>query len=84
MRLVWHVRRKAVDDLEKSLEIQPNHANAKNYLGQTLVAYAGEISRKDPVKTEQLLHRALKLDPDNSEARDAFKRTARHKCDRGC
>ncbi|KAF8562231.1 hypothetical protein P879_10410 [Paragonimus westermani] len=64
---------KAVDDLEKSLEIQPNHANAKNYLGQTLVAYAGEISRKDPIKTEQLLHRALKLDPDNSEARDALK-----------
>ncbi|KER33152.1 hypothetical protein T265_00854 [Opisthorchis viverrini] len=64
---------KAIDDLEKSLEIQANHANARNYLGQTLVAYAGEISRKDPTKAEQMLHRALKLDPDNVEARDALK-----------
>ncbi|KAH8869550.1 Tetratricopeptide repeat protein 14 like [Schistosoma japonicum] len=64
---------KAVEDLEKSLEIQPNHVNAKNYLIQTLVAYAGEIGRKEISKAEQLLNRALKLDPDNSEARDALK-----------
>nr|CAH8876587.1 unnamed protein product [Trichobilharzia regenti] len=64
---------KAVEDLEKSLEIQPNHVNAKNYLGQTLVAYAGEIGRKEISKAEQLLNRALKLDPDNVEAKDALK-----------
>ncbi|VDP77532.1 unnamed protein product [Echinostoma caproni] len=64
---------KAVDDLEKSLELQANHVNAKNYLGQTLVAYAGEISRKDPVKAEQLLQRAIKLDPDNIEAHEALR-----------
>ncbi|CAH8647048.1 unnamed protein product [Heterobilharzia americana] len=64
---------KAVEDLEKSLDIQPNHVNAKNYLGQTLVAYAGEIGRKEISKAEQLLNRALKLDPDNNEARDALK-----------
>ncbi|VDK51776.1 unnamed protein product [Dibothriocephalus latus] len=33
---------KAVEDLEKSLQLQPNHANAKNYLGQTLLAFACE------------------------------------------
>lgn len=64
---------KAVEDLEKSLEIQPNHVNAKNYLVQTLVAYAGEIGRKEISKAEQLINRALKLDPDNNEARDALK-----------
>ncbi|THD19941.1 Tetratricopeptide repeat protein 14 [Fasciola hepatica] len=64
---------KAVDNLEKSLELQANHANAKNYLGQTLVAYAGEISRKDPIKAEQLLQRAVKLDPDNIEAQEALR-----------
>ncbi|VDL98609.1 unnamed protein product [Schistocephalus solidus] len=64
---------KAVEDLEKSLQLQPNHANAKNYLGQTLLAYACEVTNKDPSKAEQLLKRALKLDPDNQEAREALR-----------
>lgn len=64
---------KAVEDLEKSLQLQPTHANAKNYLGQTLLAYACEVTNKDPSKAEQLLKRALKLDPDNQEAREALR-----------
>ncbi|VDD81386.1 unnamed protein product [Mesocestoides corti] len=64
---------KALDDLEKSLVLQPNHANAKNYLGQTLLAYACELSAKDPSKAEQLLKRALTLDPNNEEAREALR-----------
>ncbi|VDM35982.1 unnamed protein product [Hydatigera taeniaeformis] len=64
---------KAIDDLERSLNLQPNHANAKNYLGQTLLAYACELTSKDPTKAEQLLRRALDLDPNNIEAREALR-----------
>ncbi|KAH9281101.1 Tetratricopeptide repeat protein 14 [Echinococcus granulosus] len=64
---------KAIDDLEKSLSLQPNHANAKNYLGQTLLAYACELNSKDLTKAEQLLRRALDLDPNNVEAREALR-----------
>ncbi|KAL3315968.1 Tetratricopeptide repeat protein 14 [Cichlidogyrus casuarinus] len=33
---------KAIDDFEQALNFKPNHNNAKNYLGQTLVAFANE------------------------------------------
>ncbi|VUZ44652.1 unnamed protein product [Hymenolepis diminuta] len=64
---------KAIDDLEKSLSLQPNHANAKNYLGQTLLAYAIEITSTDPTRAEAMLQRALELDPSNIEARETLR-----------
>ncbi|VDN99199.1 unnamed protein product [Rodentolepis nana] len=64
---------KAIDDLEKSLSLQPNHANAKNYLGQTLLAYTIEITSTDPTRAEAMLQRALELDPTNLEAREALR-----------
>ncbi|KAH8869543.1 Tetratricopeptide repeat protein 14 like [Schistosoma japonicum] len=49
-----------------AIEVEPTNPDA-------YVARGALIGRKEISKAEQLLNRALKLDPDNSEARDALK-----------
>lgn len=51
---------KALEYMEKVIEVNPNHANALNYLGYTLAE-----ANKDLLKAEELIKKALNIEPDN-------------------
>jgi tetratricopeptide (TPR) repeat protein len=50
----------AIDAMEKAIELNPNHANALNYLGYTL-----SVKNVDLERAISLVTRALEIEPDN-------------------
>ncbi|XP_046652917.1 serine/arginine repetitive matrix protein 2-like isoform X1 [Daphnia pulicaria] len=69
---------KAITDFEAALKERPNHANATNYLSETLVAYAKQYEDEKNVDTAlQLYQKCLGVNPSHPEARASLQRLSK-------
>jgi len=63
--------RKAIDDFEAALQVDPNHSNGKKYMCETLLAVARNYEEdKENEKALETCQRILKLDPGHHDARE--------------
>nr|CAG4640008.1 EOG090X05S8 [Daphnia pulex] len=69
---------KAITDFEAALKERPNHANATNYLSETLVAYAKQYEDEKNVDMAiQLYQKCLGVNPSHPEARASLQRLSK-------
>nr|CAG4641680.1 EOG090X05S8 [Eurycercus lamellatus] len=64
---------KAISDFELALKERPNHANATNYMSETLVAYAKQYEdEKNIDMAVQYYQKCLNINPNHKDARSSL------------